>query len=532
MSGFGMTLSHYIRRGLAYRWVVLVPAVVVFAIVTVYLTLQPDTFESTATLGSPLSRSGDPAMRAEADASAREALRSAQQRFLSTAMLTRVAEEINPYPALQAELGTEGVVDRLRKRLVIEVDHGANTISVSCSHNEGEKPAEMAANVVNSLVENFVTHLREQMGDTSARYKRSLDRSKKEWLEKLNRAENELNEFKRVNQNCLPEDVEANRAAIRDLNAQVAEYLRAQKDARDALRSLDSEQFRLQQMLDADSSAETSTSDVIRGAEAYVRRLEEEMTGLRARYTQESPEVMELRKKIELATARLDDLKKSSNDRGEGARRLEMLNFMVADVAQRKADANATITQLDEFIAARNKEIEETNQRIVKAGTLLNPLNALLRAADECNTQYRDVARRLASLDQVGSASADAPAIPIEVLQRAWPSPKPASPDRLAGSLIGLALGAGIGVGLAVARTKVDTSYRRAEDLRALLPGAVLVTIPEVTGTGARVSRALTGVASGLLLFAIFSATVALLGSQLGWWEAPQLVQAVLNLKR
>ena len=56
MSGFGVILGHYVRRALAYRWLVLVPAVLVFALVTLNVTVQPDIYESYAVLMPPISR--------------------------------------------------------------------------------------------------------------------------------------------------------------------------------------------------------------------------------------------------------------------------------------------------------------------------------------------------------------------------------------------------------------------------------------------------------------------------------------------
>lgn len=532
MTGFGMNLGHYIRRGLAFRWVVLLPAVIVFALVTVYITLQPDTYESAAILGSPLARSGDTMMRADADASAREAIRSAQQRLLSTSMLMRVSEETNPYPETQAEFGIDGVIDRLRKKLIVDVNHGASTITVTFAHNQGEKPAEMASNVVNCLVENFVTDMREAMGDTSAKYKRSLDRAKKDTLEKLNRSENDLNEFRRVHQGSLPEDVESNRKEIHDLTAQVNEYIRSQKSARDEMLSLGREQMRFQQVLEQGDEEEISTSEVIHDAEEHLQRLNEALIELLATRSKDHKDVREMQERIRLAEERLNHLRETESKSSNRQNRVEMVKFLLDDISKRKESLTADIGQLDTFIAKCQESIKSANDRIAKSGSLLNQLTSLTRAVDEYSTQYRDVVARLSALDQRGAAGAEAPAIPIEVLQRASPGAKPASPDRLASSLIGLALGLGIGIGLAVAKTKVDNSYHRAEDLRALLPGAVLITVPEVTSGGARASRVVAGALGGLFLFAVFCATVALLGSQLGWWEAPQLFHTVLNLRK
>jgi hypothetical protein len=117
------------------------------------------------------------------------------------------------------------------------------------------------------------------------------------------------------------------------------------------------------------------------------------------------------------------------------------------------------------------------------------------------------------------------------VEQGAFVPIKPASPDRLMTSLVGLLIGLGVGVGLAFLRHRMDASYRQADDLRALMPGAVLVTIPEVRTSGVRIGRALMNVVAGLALAGIFAATVGILGIQVGWWGEPEMIRALIELR-
>ena len=119
---------------------------------------------------------------------------------------------------------------------------------------------------------------------------------------------------------------------------------------------------------------------------------------------------------------------------------------------------------------------------------------------------------------------------PIQVEQAAYVPAEPASPDRLVNSLMGLLLGLGAGVGLAIARQKLDRACHRPDDLRALLPGAVLVTVPEVY-KGVRLGVMLTSVLGGLVLAGIFTVTVVVLGIQIGWWGEPEMVRALINLR-
>ena len=94
-----------------------------------------------------------------------------------------------------------------------------------------------------------------------------------------------------------------------------------------------------------------------------------------------------------------------------------------------------------------------------------------------------------------------------------------------------LVTGGNRGIGLAIARFKLNATYQQAEDLRALMPGAVLVTIPEVRPSGVRIGRAIAGVLGGLVLAGIFAGTVAILGIQLGWWGEPEMIRALINLR-
>ncbi len=135
------------------------------------------------------------------------------------------------------------------------------------------------------------------------------------------------------------------------------------------------------------------------------------------------------------------------------------------------------------------------------------------------------VADQRARLDQHATIS------PIEVEQSAYVPARPASPDRLVTSLMGLVLGLGLGVGLAIARFKLDRAYHRPDDLRALLPGAVLVTVPDVRRKGIRFGVMFASVLGGLALAGIFTATVAILGVQVGWWGEPEMVRALINLR-
>lgn len=531
MSGFGMTLGHYIRRAFAYRWVVLVPTVVVFALVTAYATILPDVYESSALLMSPISRPQDPAARAEAEAQGRELVRSAIERLMTNGMLQRIAEECDPYPQLRAQRGVEAVIEKLRRSLRIDVNQGSSTITVAFSHSEGERPDETSANVVNCLVDHFIQDQRDEQADTLQAARESLKNKIKVYQEELQRSEAALNEFRVTNQGCLPEDVASNREEIRTIEGRIEDLIRRSESAAFEMARIDRENMVLRQQLESAADSPPSTTDVIAATQRYLDELERRLVEYTVKYSKDRQEVKDLEAQIALVKERLAQLKVEGKDSKATERAIKMVEYMLAENSKRLEYHVNDRKTIDSSIKSLRDQVEAIRDRIARASKIEGEYLSKQRTMTEAETRYREAQLRLNGAELRDALAAAGPMVPIQIEQRAFTPARPAGPDRLATSLIGLAVGLGLGVGLAVARRKVDLSYHRAEDLRALLPGAVLITVPEVTGGSARVSRTMLGVAGGLLLTGIFLLTVAILGVQLQWWGKPEMIQALFNLR-
>jgi capsular polysaccharide biosynthesis protein len=186
---------------------------------------------------------------------------------------------------------------------------------------------------------------------------------------------------------------------------------------------------------------------------------------------------------------------------------------------------------MDAEIAKLEGRIQEAGERILTASKIEGRYIAVQREVTDIESAWATIVQRLDAAERRVEFDRYDSATPFQVLQKALPAGRPAKPDRLFTSFFGLVIGLGIGVGLAVARHRLDASYRQAEDLRALMPGAVLVTIPDVPASGVRVGRALGGIFAGLLLTSLFAATVAILGIQLGWWGEMAMIQPLVDLR-
>jgi uncharacterized protein involved in exopolysaccharide biosynthesis len=530
MSGFGVILGNYARRALTYRWLVLVPAVLVFALVTLNVTVQPDVYESYAVLMPPISQPTASSPRVS-DEVARNMFRSATERLLSTKTLTLVAEKLDPYPQIREERGMAGVVDKMRENIRVEINSHAGTITVVAAHSLGDRPAEMAADIVNTLTGIFVRSQRDSLDDNAAKAEQFLLQEKARHRRDLDRARNAVEEFKARHPGELPEDVESNRAEIGRLEQRIVDTKQNQRDYQYEVGRIQRELARLD--LDLSSLRETGDTGEMTAARASERLLEglrAELDQLLITYAEDHENVRKHKIYIASVERQTNEFRERAHS-GTAVDRVAFVQYTMDEHRKLIKRAEEESAALDGVIAKYDAEIKRAEERILTAAKLEVQYLSLKRDVEDLQERYTDVEKRLAEAQYERKYGEYDSTTPILVEQSGFVPARAARPDRLVTSLVGLLVGLGIGVGLAVTRYKLNATYQQAEDLRALMPGAVLVTIPEVRTSGVRIGRAIAGVLGGLVLAGIFAATVAILGIQLSWWGEPEMIRALISLR-
>src|SRR5262245_6038210 len=289
MSGFGVILGHYIRRALTYRWLVLVPAVLVFALVTLNVTIQPDIYESYAVLMPPISHpsAGAPAERGAVE---QTMFRSATERLLSAKTLTQVADKLDPYPELRETRGMDMVVEKLRDNIRVEINPSAGSITVIASHSEGDRPAEMAADIVNTLTAGFIKSQRESLDDSAAKAEQFLRQEKARHRSDLDKARNEVEQFKLKHPGELPEDIEANKAEIDRLAQKIVDNKQNQRQYQFEVRRLEGELVHRETELNRlKESGDATGAAAVYASERLLDGLKAEMAQLLVTYSETNP---------------------------------------------------------------------------------------------------------------------------------------------------------------------------------------------------------------------------------------------------
>lgn len=530
MSGFGVILGHYVRRALTYRWLVLVPAVLVFALVTLNVTIQPDIYESYAVLMPPISR---PSAATTGEHGAVEAnmFRSATERLLSTKALAQVAEKLDPYPLIRETKGMEAVITKLRENIRVELNPSAGSITVIASHSQGDRPAEMAADIVNTLTGTFIKSQREALDDNAAKAEQFLLQEKARHLRDLDRARNQVEEFKGKHPGELPEDIEVNKLEIERASQAIVDNRQNQRLFQSEVRRLQGElALRETELKRLKENGDSTGAAAVHASERLLDSLKAEMAQLLVSYQEDHPTVQKRKAYMAAVEAQTEMLRQQAHS-GSALDQIALVQFTCEETQKQIERAEADAASIDDVITRLNDVIKVAVQRNITASKLEVQYVSLKRAVEDLEERYSAIETRLAEAQYERKYGEYDSTTPILIEQSGFVPALPARPDRLVTSLIGIMVGFGIGIGLAITRHKLNATYQQAEDLRALMPGAVLVTIPEVRTSGVRVGRAIAGVLGGLVLAGIFLGTVAILGIQLGWWGEPAMIRALIDLR-
>jgi uncharacterized protein involved in exopolysaccharide biosynthesis len=508
---------------------VLVPAVLVFALVTLNVTIQPDIYESYAVLMPPISHpSAGPAERGAVE---QTMFRSATERLLSAKTLTQVAEKLDPYPVLRETRGMDVVVERLRENIRVEINPSAGSITVVASHSEGDRPAEMAADIVNTLTAGFIKSQRESLDDSAAKAEQFLRQEKVRHRSELDRARDEVEKFKLKHPGELPDDVATNKAEIDRLAQKIVDNKQNQRQYQFEVRRLEGELVhREAELKQLKESGDVTGAAAVYASERLLDGLKAEMAQLLVTYSEEHDTVKRRQAYIAEVERQTEQLREQARS-GSAADQATIVAWTMEQTKDQIKRYKEEDVNLNGVIAGLEAAIGAAEARNLNASKLEVPYLALKRDVEDLEERYAAIETKLADAQYRRKYGEYDSTTPILVEQSGFVPARPARPDRLVTSLIGMLVGIGIGVGLAIARFKLNATYQQAEDLRALMPGAVLVTIPEVRTSGVRISRAIAGVLGGLVLAGLFAGTVAILGIQLGWWGEPEMIRALTSLR-
>jgi polysaccharide chain length determinant protein (PEP-CTERM system associated) len=364
----------------------------------------------------------------------------------------------------------------MRERIRVEVirDRGRkqkDTDAFAIAYQD--KDPRVAMQVVNGLAGLFMDEnlkMRETKAvGTSDFLEAELESSRK----RLEALEQELNEYRKRHMGELPEQLDANLRVLDRLNTALNEKERSLQNARVNLMAIENEMAVRQNALSSAAVADAAPAAKVPEEQMSVAQLKEKLAGLRAAYTDQHPDVVRLKAKIE----KLDAESRPAASTGAG-RTVEV--GISATAVRQTTVISGTIRALELEIANLNREIKEYQRRVEATPKRELEMLSLKRDYDNMKASYNSLLNRRLEAEISVNLEKKQKGEQFQIIEPATVPSRPVSPDLRKLFLLTIAAGLGLGGGLVFLLEMADTSVRKREDIEEKFGLAILATVPRI----------------------------------------------------
>lgn len=406
-----------------------------------------------------------------------------EQRALSAEELRPMIEKIKSIDPAAGNLNMEEVrtgvsIQAVQAAVIAAPGSGKGDVpgfNVNFTGRTPQQAREVCSELANIIIrENFAD--REQVArDTTDFLGRQVADSKRS----LDELDTKLAEFKKKFIGQLPGDEEKNLEMLRSMNSQLDAATqtlnRAQQDKAYA-------ESMLATQLAAWKSSENSSDP--KTLQKQMADLQDQLLQLKARYTDEHPEVIKTKNDIKALQKKIDDVNAaaanpsstSAESQGNLAEPPEIQQLRLQVHTQQQTIAQATRAQ--QQIQAQIKVLEG---RVALSPAVEQQYKELTRDYDSAQKRYNDLLLKKAEAETQTDMEREQQGEQMHVLRPADLPDSPSFPNRILFAGGGLAGGLVLGFGLAMWLEFRDKSVRSEADVIAILDLPVLTQLPWVT---------------------------------------------------
>ena len=416
-------------------------------------------------------------------------LQSMSEQILSRTRLMAIADKFHLYSSDQKHLGTQGIIDQMRKDINIDLVRTAgDQITAFKVSYVADSPA-VAQQVTGELTSLFIEEnlqSRQQLSeDTTSFLQNQLDGARKN----LEEQELRLREFKTRYLGQLPEQTTSNMQILAGLQSRL-------QNANDILNQGQQQKLYLQSLLTqyrslhapaTNSSGEVTGKELSYGSSSQrLQELKNQLADLRSRYTPQHPDVVRLEQ--EIAEAEKEASAQASTTAKDGS--VVVRPDATPEQIQTSANILQTQSQLKavEFeIANRQaevkqveKEIEAYQQKLNLAPAREQELTAITRDHDQSRAYYESLLAKKNQSEMATNLEKRQQGEQFRMIDPPSFPQRPYFPNRLLFSLGGVAFGVLIGVGRVVIEEIGKGHIYGEEELATIVRAPNVVLIPGV----------------------------------------------------
>ena len=491
------------------RWWILISIFLTWAVVWGVSWLLPSTYQSEALILLEQQNVPNQYVVPNVSASIQDRLQTISQQVLSRTRLQATIDRFHLYPVshgLRVLLDSGDPIERMRKDIEIQLvqapGHPDEFTAFKLRYTA--KSPELAQQVNAELLSPFVKENVEAQAQASEETTSFLENQLAVTRSKMEEQEAKVAAFKAKHVGELPSQMEMNvQQIVGSIQAQLQnshQALEVAKQHRSYLESL------LRQTQSAQASAKGSNgTDEIAGnaapsAMTAIKELNKELTDLclrlqdlQERYTDDHPDVMALKEKIDKKQKQIK-LAEAELAANPGSRQpASSSDAFAAETAP--AGSSTSLTQLESELRTNQSEIQNYQKhenelesqvsaylaRLNMAPAAEQELAAISRGYEESKANYNSLLQKKMQSELATSLEERQKGEQFRILDSPNLPDKHIAPNRFKFSLDGLGLGILLGLAIAAIQEVTDIRVREEKDLKAVLPALVLIRIPRLS---------------------------------------------------
>jgi len=482
-----LNLAHYLAIASRFRWRFAIPAFVVFAGVWLTTWFLPAVYRSETLILVEQQKIPEQYVLPNVGGDIQDRLQSMTEQILSRTRLLHIIEQLNLYREQRADLDTDGVIERMRKDIQIElVQSPGRTELTAFKIAYLARDPHIAQQVTNQLSSLFIEEnlrVRQEQAENTTQF---LDSQLKEAREGLTTQEEKVKVFKSQFLGTLPGQMESNVQILSGLQMRLQQEMQGIAHA-------DQQKVYLESLLNQYRSLQTGGTPSKNGVQLppaidqELARLRAQLADLSSHYTERHPDIRKIKEQIAKAEAMKQQMAAQLAE--GGGRSTEESS---ASMAYGDPQSSSPLIELQSQLKMNTLEIENRKKGVQEVQRQIEQYQARLNTAPLREQQLTDITRDydqsrknyeaiLAKRDQSEMATnleKRQQGEQFRVLDPPNLPQKPYSPNRLKLDLIGLVAGLVLGTVALVGSDMADDRIYSKEELQSIVTAPVLTEIP------------------------------------------------------
>lgn len=482
----GLNLGYYLTLISRRRWFIIVPFCLAMMVGMVVAVKLPKMYEATTLILVQPQRVPEKVVSPVIDSDIGNRISTLSAQIMSRSNLERVIAQYNLFsgPGYENML-MEDQLASLRKRIKVEMGRTsrARRDSDSFSIIFRDVDPQTTMRVANGLATFFIDENIKSRQGTAVGTSEFLEAELESARKRLEEQEQLLKKFREKNMGELPEQLDTNLRVLDSLKAQLSQKENSLRSARVSLAALESE-MSIRQGAIAAMRPPPAPAPGGRENEDQMSldQLKDKLSGLRAAYTDQHPDVVRLKARIDRLEKEPGATRPTVDREPEGSEAPGQYASaqLSAEAVRQKTVLLGGIRALEIEITRISQEMRDIQRRIETAPRREQELLTIKRDYDNIKESYNSLSNRKLEADIAVNMEKKQKGEQFQIIDTARLPQKPVSPDMPNLFLIAVLAGLGLGGGLVFLLESMDTSVRRLDKLEEEIGLPVLAMVPRI----------------------------------------------------